>query len=112
MIVAVVGCRDSRGLTAEQVMAEIPSECTAIISGGASGVDTLAKEAAARLELPFAEYRPDYDAFGRMAPLQRNTTIVERADLVLAFWDGCSGGTKDTLQKALRRNKRIKIIHI
>lgn len=112
MTVAVVGSRDSRELTVEQVMAELPADCTAIVSGGAMGVDALAKEAADRLGLPFTECLPDYDTFGKMAPLQRNTTIVDQADMVIAFWDCRSAGTKDTLQKALRRDKKIKIVRI
>lgn len=33
------------------------------------------------------------------ALLRRNTTIIEKADLVIAFWDGVSHGTKDTIDK-------------
>lgn len=112
MVVAVVGCRNSGALTVERVMAEIPPECTGIISGGAIGVDTLAKQAATRLGLPFAEYKPDYELFGKLAPLCRNTTIVERADLVIAFWDGHSRGTLDTIQKAWKLEKPVRVISL
>ncbi len=30
----------------------------------------------------------EYDKYGRSAPLKRNITIIEHADLVLAFWTG------------------------
>jgi len=38
--------------------------------------------------------KTDYDKYGRSAPLNRNITIIENSDLVLAFWDGKSRGTK------------------
>ena len=112
MIVAVIGCRDSGRLTVEQVIAELPENCTAIISGGAVGVDSLAREAAIRLELPFLAYQPEYDTYGRKAPLMRNTTIVDRADCVLAFWDYRSPGTRDTLRKARRQGKPVRIVRL
>jgi len=37
---------------------------------------------------------PKYEKFDRSAPLKRNIEIIEYGDLVLAFWDGKSRGTK------------------
>ena len=52
---------------------------------------------------------PDYERFGRGAPLKRNITIIEHADIVLAFWDGKSRGTKFVIDNCHRRNIPIKI---
>ena len=58
MRVAVIGSRNSRGLTVEDIIQKIPKNCTELVSGGAIGVDRLARQAAKRLDLPLIEYRP------------------------------------------------------
>lgn len=59
-----------------------------IVSGGARGADTLARQYAAQQEIPMIEHLPNYAQFGRGAPLVRNKLIVEDANIVLAIWDG------------------------
>lgn len=110
--VAIIGSRECTGLTLEKVLENIPAEATSIISGGAIGVDTFAKKAAIALKLPFEEILPEYDLFGRSAPILRNKTIVERADMIIAFWDYQSRGTKNALLEGLKLDKRIKIVEI
>lgn len=112
MKLAIIGSRNCSGLTVETIIESIPKDTTSIISGGAIGVDTLAREAAKRLSLPFEEILPDYDIFGRTAPLVRNKTIVDRADMVIAFWDYESRGTRNALLESLKQDKKIKIVLI
>lgn len=108
--VAVIGSRQCGDLNVDTVIENIPEDCTAIISGGAMGVDSLARQAAERLGLPFTEYLPDYATFGKLAPIVRNSTIVENSDMLLAFWDYRSRGTRDALLKGMEQRKKIKII--
>ena len=54
-------------------------------------------------------YLPEYSRYGRAAPLKRNITIIENADLVLAFWDGKSHGTKYVIDNCVKRNIPVKI---
>lgn len=112
MRVAVIGSRNARDLTVEDLIAAIPLNCTQLISGGAQGVDQLARQAAERLSIPIAEYLPDYPAYGRKAPLIRNSQIIEHADLVLAFWDMSSHGTAYTITECIRRRIPVKVIDI
>ena len=91
MRVAVIG---SRGLHVENLEDYLPKDTTEIVSGGARGVDTSAREYALKHGLKLTEYLPEYGKYGRGAPLRRNIAIIEHADLVLAFWDGISKGTK------------------
>lgn len=112
MNVAIIGSRNCKGLTLETVLKNIPKETTAIISGGAIGADTFAREAAMLLNLPFEEILPDYNTFGKIAPLVRNKTIVDHADMVMAFWDYQSRGTRSALLETLKQDKKIKIILI
>ena len=81
-----------------------------LISGGARGVDSLAEALADRLFIPKLIIRPNYDKYGRSAPLVRDREMVERADYVLAVWDGESRGTKYTLDYAEKLGKPTEII--
>lgn len=89
MKVAVIG---SRSLTVSNLEKCLPAGVTEIVSGGARGVDTSAREYARAHGLPCTEFLPEYGKYGRTAPLKRNLQIIEYADLVLAFWDGESRG--------------------
>lgn len=106
MKIAIIG---SRNITNVDLSRFIPVGTTEIVSGGARGVDTVAKEYANRNGLKLTEFLPDYERFGRGAPLKRNITIIENADIVLAFWDGKSRGTKFVIDNCHRRNIPIKI---
>ena len=106
MKTAIIG---SRNITNVDLSRFIPVGTTEIVSGGARGVDTVAKEYANRNGLKLTEFLPDYERFGRGAPLKRNITIIENADIVLAFWDGKSRGTKFTIDYAKKLNKKIKV---
>ena len=106
MKVAVIG---SRGLRIENLGDYLPAETTEIISGGARGVDASAREYARKCGLKLTEYLPEYSRYGRAAPLKRNITIIENADLVLAFWDGASRGTKYVIDNCKKRSIPIEI---
>jgi len=107
MKVAVIG---SRNLIVQDLKHYLPEEVTEIVSGGAKGVDTSAKEYADAQGIKLTEFLPEYGRYGRGAPLKRNISIVEYADLVLAFWDGKSRGTKFVIDECKKRNKSVRII--
>ena len=104
--VAVVG---SRELFITDLGPYLPPETTEIVTGGAKGVDTSAALYAVEHGLKLTEFRPDYRRYGKGAPLKRNITIIENADLVLAFWDGSSRGTKYVIDQCRKRNIPIKV---
>ena len=85
MKVAVIG---SRGLWVESLGDYLPPGVTEIVSGGAKGIDTCAREYAREHGVKLTEFLPDYPRYGRGAPLKRNMEIIAYADQVLAFWDG------------------------
>ena len=107
MKVAVIG---SRNLTVPNLGGYLPAETTELVSGGAKGVDTSAKEYAETHGIKLVEFLPDYSRFGRGAPLKRNLQIIEYADLVLAFWDGKSRGTKYVIDNCKKLEKPVQII--
>lgn len=106
MKVAVIG---SRGLSVKNLGKYLPADTTEIVSGGARGVDTSAKEYAKTHGLKLTEFLPEYKKYGRTAPLKRNITIIEYADIVLAFWDKKSHGTKFVIDNCKQRGVPVKI---
>lgn len=70
-----------------------------IISGGARGADTFAEIYVDNNRINKKVFKPDW-AIGKHAALLRNTTIVENYDIIIAFWDGVSKGTLDSINKA------------
>lgn len=82
-----------------------------------SGADLLAAEVAFELgmtveEHPAAWIRED-GSFDRLAGFRRNSKMLASGvDFVLAFWDGRSTGTYDTLVKARARGIPEKVIKI
>jgi hypothetical protein len=72
-------------------------EITRITSGSARGADLLAERYAQGKGVSFFICKPDYNNFGRSAPLVRNQQIVDAADQIVAFRDGKSRGTAHSL---------------
>lgn len=109
---AIIGSRDCGDMTNEDIIPYIPQNCAEIVSGGARGIDTLAQQAAKKLGIKFRCFLPNYNLFGRLAPLKRNISIVDYSDYVLAFWDMKSSGTRYVLAYCLKCEKPFKIIRI
>lgn len=108
--IAVVGSRDYPNLDEVQQFVFEQERDTVIISGGARGVDTVAVNEAKRLHMPYEVYPADWSR-GRRAGMLRNHDIVAKADEVVAFWDGVSAGTANTIQIATRVGKPVRIVH-
>ena len=106
MRVAVIG---SRGLQITELDAYLPANTTQIISGGAKGIDTCVRNYALAHGIRYVEFLPDYKRYGKGAPLKRNEQIVSCADLVIAFWDGKSHGTKYSIDLCKQRDVPVEI---
>lgn len=106
MKVAIIG---SRNLAVKNLNEYIPPETTEIVSGGAKGIDSCAREYARANGIKLTELLPEYDKYGKSAPLKRNIQIIEYADIVLAFWDGKSRGTKYVIDNCKERGVLVKI---
>ena len=109
MKTAVVG---SRNIHVDDIGRYIPEGTTAIISGGAKGVDSCASAYARENGLALIEYLPDYKKYGRGAPLVRNDEIIKAADKIIAIWDGSSRGTAYVINKCREQGKSIDIVLI
>jgi hypothetical protein len=99
--IGVVGSREYPRLEAvREFVSKLDPITNVLVTGGARGVDQTAAEEARDRNVRVVEYRPNYNKYGRGAPLRRNTEIVLGSDSLVAFWDGESTGTLDTLAKA------------
>ena len=107
---AVVG---SRGFPSRQqvenVLAQLVGPEDTVVSGGARGVDSWAVEWAEAQGIATKVFPADWSQ-GRGAGFARNATIVANADEVVAFWDGKSRGTADTIRKARAASKKLTIV--
>jgi hypothetical protein len=113
MILAVVGSRSACDPAAVYCyLLERDPAPSAIVSGGARGVDTYAAAWAKEKGVPLIEILPDYKKYGRGAPLLRNEQIVNRCDALVAFWDGKSRGTADAIARAKKKNKPVAIMYL
>ena len=129
MKIAIVGSRDfdDYDLLKRMMKAYLQIGITLIISGGAKGADELAK----RWSKEFLEQEPkiirpnwkdisQHDAvikqddkgnkYDARAGLRRNELIAQQADLLVAFWDGKSKGTKQVILYAQQIGKDVKIV--
>lgn len=109
MKVAVIG---SRGLHVKDLKQYLPEDVTELVSGGAHGIDSDAKAYAEEQGIPIKEFLPDYKRFGRGAPLKRNLEIIAYADMVLAFWDGKSRGTKYVIDRCSEKEVPVRVYEL
>ena len=106
MKIAVVG---SRGITKVELDKYV-SDCSEIVSGGALGVDGQAAKYAQQCGIKLTEFLPEYEKYGRAAPIKRNHKIVDYADKIIVFWDGSSRGSLSVINYAKKVGKPCEII--
>ena len=84
-----------------------------IVSGHAKGADMLGEQYAAEKGLDLAVFPADWKKNRVRAGFIRNSQMIEYAceetPLVIAFWNGESHGTKDTIEKAKEKDITVFI---
>jgi|SRR6478736_789895 len=114
--IAVIGSRiykefDAFSYRMDYLLYNIKEEIE-IVSGGAKGVDTMARLYAEYKGYKITEFLPEYDKFpSKIAPLKRNHQIVDYADMLVAFTTG-SNGTAYTINLAKEKQIPIRIIKV
>lgn len=81
----------------------------AILSGGASGPDSLGERWGKEFGVTVERYPADWYAHGKKAGPMRNQVMVEKADALLVFWDGKSKGTRDIISRAQKADIRTHV---
>lgn len=98
--VAIVGSRKfPHEKMVRHYVQRLPTD-TVVISGGARGPDRWAVDEALKRGLKTVVLQPDWETHGKAAGPIRNAAIVENCDWLVAFWDGHSRGTLNTLRRA------------
>lgn len=109
MRIAIVGSRGYADLDAVRRFVAWLPKGTTIVSGGARGVDALAVSEALLRGLKTEVHKPDWKTYGPRAGFVRNRLIIQKADVVVAFWDGKSGGTADSIALARELCKEVRL---
>jgi predicted Rossmann fold nucleotide-binding protein DprA/Smf involved in DNA uptake len=126
MIYAVIGSRSFNNYKLLKETLDKHNDIGEIVSGGAVGSDSLAEKYAKENKIPFKVFKPNwqdfsepcviktnqYGDFNALAGLKRNQLIIDYCDKVIAFWDGKSRGSKDSINKAQQQGKQVIIIKV
>lgn len=103
-----------------------PDDSIVIISGTASGADSLGERYALNNGLAVERYPAkwtDFNAkpcnikekngykYNSLAGMNRNRTMADVCDIAVAFFDGKSPGTKQMIEILKNKNKQVKIIY-
>ena len=110
MRVAIVGSRHFLDLArvGEYVKALPPR--ASIITGSASGVDAAATKAAREKGIPVQVIPASFDELADATKsAARNQRLVDACDVLVAFWDGASKGTRTTVERALDSGKEVHV---
>ena len=114
MKIAISGSRNfTDQIKIDEVLNKYKDVCTLIIHGGAIGVDSLSTVWAQKNKIKTEIIKPDYIKYpNKSAPILRNKIIIDKADILIAFWDKKSRGTKSTIDFAIKKGIEIIIIEI
>ena len=81
-----------------------------IVTGSAVGVDAEAARAARDSDLAVMRVSASFEeAHDPHAAALRNQALIDKADIVVAFWDGVSTGTRGTIDRALESGKEVHV---
>jgi hypothetical protein len=90
-----------RGLLTEEVT---------IVSGTAKGADSMGEKYAEQEALDVVKFPAYWNKHGRAAGYIRNSEMADYSDILLAFWDGESKGTKHMIDLAIKKGLMVKVV--
>lgn len=110
MRVAIVGSRRYADPTRVTDYVNALSPRASIITGSASGVDAAATKAARAKGIPVQVMPASFDEMADASrAAARNQRLVDACDVLVAFWDGSSRGTRATVERALDSGKEVHV---
>jgi len=87
-------------------------EINEIVSGKAKGADLLGEKFAIENKKPIKEFPANWKKYNRAAGPIRNKEMAEYSDVLIAFWDQKSKGTKSMIELAKKNNLIVHVIEI
>lgn len=91
------------------MLLDSPNLWYAVLSGNAKGADTLGERYAKENHMVVYQYPANWDEHGKAAGHIRNEEMAKNADILVAFWDGSSKGTKDMIELAMKYKLEVHI---
>lgn len=110
MRIAIVGSRHfgAPDRVADYVKSLPPR--ASIVTGSASGVDAAATKAARDRGIPVQVMPASFEELADASKAAaRNQRLVDACDVLVAFWDGSSKGTRATVERALDSGKEVHV---
>jgi predicted Rossmann fold nucleotide-binding protein DprA/Smf involved in DNA uptake len=110
MRVAVVGSRHYPDLRrVADYVGSLPAT-SSVVTGSAAGVDATAARTARERGLPVRVLGASFEeARDAEAAAERNQRLVDACDVLVAFWDGTSNGTRQTIDRALASAREVHV---
>lgn len=110
MKVAIVGSRHfSEPARVVEYVKSLPANAS-VITGSASGVDAAATKAARERGMAVQVMPASFDELADASKAAaRNQRLVDACDVLVAFWDGASKGTRATVDRALDSGKEVHV---
>jgi len=106
----------SRGIidqpTIERAIEGSGFEVTPVLSGDARGVDRAGAAWARAQGIRVEIYPADWKRHGKRAGFLRNEVMAQKADALIAIWDGQSRGTKHMIDAAFSAGLKICIVNL
>lgn len=107
---AIVGSRHFPDLAQVAAYVESLPAGSIVVTGSASGVDAEATRVARERALAVIRVAASFEeARDARAAADRNQKLVDQADVLVAFWDGESAGTRGTVERALDSGKEVHV---
>jgi predicted Rossmann fold nucleotide-binding protein DprA/Smf involved in DNA uptake len=108
--VAIIGSRhypDPERVT--EYVKSLPARAS-IITGSASGVDAAATKAGRAKGIAVNVMPASFEELADPSrSAARNQRLVDACDVLVAFWDGASKGTRTTIDRALDSGKEVHV---
>jgi predicted Rossmann fold nucleotide-binding protein DprA/Smf involved in DNA uptake len=110
MRVGIVGSRHFSDLgRVSEYVRSLPGSAS-VVTGSASGVDAAAAREARERGLPVRVIGASFEeARDATIAATRNQRLVDMCDVLVAFWDGTSQGTRQTVERALESGKEVHV---
>src|SRR5207245_2140344 len=80
---------------------------TVVLCGEARGVDRLGRRWAEARGIPVESFPANWRRYRRGAGGRRNQEMAEKAEALVAIWDGVSKGTADMIRRARERGLKL-----
>jgi hypothetical protein len=105
-------------MVSDYILMNLPPESWSdieIVSGCANGADKLGERYGRSRDLTIKRFpakwkRPD-GTTDRGAGIKRNHEMGDYADILLAFWNGVSNGTKDMIDYAFKKGLDVEVFY-